>query len=147
MRSSKAGHADARAAGEWLASEGFSPTHVLVSSARRAQETWADIASGGGWAVDAESSQLLYSAEPDTVLDLVREVPADASSVVVVGHNPTMAYLATMVDDGDGDQAASVELASRGFPTCSVAVFDYDGAWADLDVACASLVAFHVGRG
>lgn len=141
------GHGDARAAGLWLASQGFTPAHALVSSARRAQETWADIASGGGWDVSAETSHLLYSAEPETVLDLVREAPADVASVVVVGHNPTIAYLATMVDDGEGDQAASIELTSGGFPTCSLAVFEYDGDWADIDLGSASLVAFHVGRG
>jgi phosphohistidine phosphatase len=35
----------------------------------------------------------------------------------------------------------------RGFPTSAVAVFEYDGVWADLDITSARLVAFHVGRG
>ena len=34
-----------------------------------------------------------------------------------------------------------------GFPTSAVAVFSYDGAWADLDEGSARLEAFHVGRG
>src|SRR5690349_15824217 len=83
-------------------------------------------------------------AEPETVLDLLREVPADAACVVVVGHNPTMAYLANLLDDGEGDEAAATELTTRGFPTCSLAVFAYEGAWADLDVTAATLQAFHV---
>jgi phosphohistidine phosphatase len=36
---------------------------------------------------------------------------------------------------------------ASGFPTSAVAVFEYDGAWADLDLTSARLVAFHVGRG
>lgn len=142
----ESGHRDAEAGGAWLAAGGQAPDHVVVSSARRAQETWAALASGAGWQLEADVSQLLYSAEPETVVDLIREAPGESRSVVVVGHNPTMAYVANMLDDGSGDEAATTELTSRGFPTCSLAVFDYDGEWADLDVTSARLVAFHVGR-
>jgi len=140
------GHDDARAAGAWLAGTGLVIDRALVSAARRACETWTALASGAGWDVEPDVSRLLYSAEPETVLDLLRELPQDAAGVVVVGHNPTMAYLANLLDDGEGDEGASTELASRGFPTCSLAVFEYDGEWADLDVTAARLQAFHVGR-
>lgn len=140
------GHDDARTAGEWLAAEGLAVDHALVSAALRARETWAALAAGASTEVEADVSQLLYSAEPETVLDLLREVPADAACVVVVGHNPTMAYLANLLDDGEGDDAAATELTTRGFPTCSLAVFAYDAEWADLDVTSATLQAFHVGR-
>ena len=55
----------------------------------------------------------------------------------MVGHNPTMASLAALLDDGDGDEEAGNEMA-LGFPTSAVAVFAYDGDWADLDEASAS---------
>ena len=64
----------------------------------------------------------------------------------MVGHNPTMASLAALLDDGEGDDEAGNEMA-LGFPTSALAVFAYDGDWADLDEASASVVAFHVGRG
>ena len=140
------GRSDAGAGGAWLSAQGVRPDHAVVSSARRAQETWAALAGGAGWEVDPEVSRSLYSAEPETVLDLLREVPAASASVVVVGHNPTVAYLANMIDDGDGDEAAGTALTTGGFPTCSLAVFEYDGEWADLDATSARLVAFHVGR-
>ncbi len=141
------GRADARAAGGWLASQGLVPTHAVVSAAQRALGTWAGLAGGAGWSTEPEVSQLLYAAEPDTVLDLLRESPADAECVVVVGHNPTVAYVAQMLDDGTGDEAAGTALATGGFPTCSLAVFEYDGEWVDLDATSARLLAFHVGRG
>jgi phosphohistidine phosphatase len=56
-----------------------------------------------------------------------------------------MAHLAQLLDDGEGDAEASTAMAS-GFPTSAVAVFEYDGAWADLELTSARLVAFHVGR-
>ncbi|MGZ5398633.1 MAG: SixA phosphatase family protein [Nocardioides sp.] len=141
------GQRDAEAGGAWLADAGYTPDHALVSSARRAQETWVALSLGGGWQVEADVSRLLFSAEPETVLDLVREIPDDVRSAVVVGHNPTMAYLANLVDDGSGDDAATTGLATGGFPTCSLAVFEHDGDWAGLDVSSARLAAFHVGRG
>lgn len=142
----RGGRDDARTAGEWIAGHGLVVDHALVSAAQRAQETWAALAVGAATGVEPDVSRLLYSAEPETVLDLLREVPADAACVVVVGHNPTMAYLANLLDDGEGDEAAATELTTRGFPTCSLAVFAYDGEWADLTVTSATLQAFHVGR-
>jgi phosphohistidine phosphatase len=139
------GRADAEAAGQWLASQGVVPDHALVSAAPRARETWEALASGAGWSVEPDLDEGLYSAGPDTALDLLRRTPPDARVVVVVGHNPTMAHVAQLLDDGEGDPAASNAMVS-GFPTSAVAVFEYDGAWADLDLTSARL-AFHVGRG
>ena len=69
-----------------------------------------------------------------------------ATSVILVGHNPTMAYLASLLDDGEGDAEVSAAMLS-GYPTSAVALFEYDGEWADLGEAGARLVAYHVGRG
>jgi len=66
-------------------------------------------------------------------------------ALVVVGHNPTIAYLAQLLDDGSGDDDAGREMAV-GFPTGALAVFEVTGSWAELDLASARLVAFHVGR-
>ena len=140
------GREDAAAAGQWLAGQGVAPDHALVSAAARAMETWTALASGAGWELQPSLDEGLYSAGPDTALDLLRGTPADARVLVVVGHNPTMAHLAQLLDDGEGDPEASNAMAS-GFPTSAVAVFEYDGAWAELDLTSARLVAFHVGRG
>ena len=140
------GRADATAAGQWLADQGLVADHALVSAARRALETWSALASGAGWELEPTTDEGLYAAGPDTALDLIRGVPADTGVLVVVGHNPTMAHLAQLLDDGEGDPEAANAMASE-FPTSAVAVFEYDGAWADLDLTSARLVAFHVGRG
>jgi phosphohistidine phosphatase len=140
------GRSDAEAAGRWLAGQDVVPDQALVSAAPRARETWEALAAGGGWSVEPHLDEGLYSAGPDTALDLIRGIPADTDVLVVVGHNPTMAQLAQLLDDGEGDPEASNAMAS-GFPTTAIAVFEYDGAWADLDLTSARLVAFHVGRG
>jgi phosphohistidine phosphatase len=140
------GRADATAAGQWLAGQGVVPDHALVSAATRAMETWAALVSGAGWDLEPSVDEGFYAAGPETALDLLRRTPAEARVLVVVGHNPTIAHLAQLLDDGEGDPEASNAMAS-GFPTSAVAVFEYDGAWADLDLTSARLTSFHVGRG
>jgi phosphohistidine phosphatase len=140
------GRVDSADTGAWLADQGFVPDLALVSAARRTVGTWESVAAGGGFDVEPRLSQVLYGAGPETCLDLVRELPADATSLILVGHNPTMAYLASLLDDGEGDPGVSAEMMS-GYPTSAVALFEYDGEWADLAEAGARLVAYHVGRG
>jgi phosphohistidine phosphatase len=136
---------DARDAGRWLADRGLVPDGVLVSSARRTTSTWLAVAEGGSFEVEPTSSESLYTAGPETALDLVRETGDDVHALVVIGHNPTIAYLAQLLDDGTGDEEAGQQMAV-GFPTGALAVFEVTGSWADLDLASARLVAFHVGR-
>jgi phosphohistidine phosphatase len=140
------GHRDAAEAGAWLAAQGFTPDHALVSAALRTEETWGALASGAGWSLEPELDRGLYTAGPETALDIIRLTSDDVDSLVVVGHNPTMAYLAQLLDDGAGDPAATAAMLGD-FPTSAVAVFDYDRSWAELAEESASLAAFHVGRG
>lgn len=140
------GHVDAADAGAWLADVGFVPDHALVSAALRTRETWAALASGAGWDLEPELDRGLYSAEPATAIDLIATVDDGVQALVVVGHNPTMAYLAQLLGDGEGDPELEGELYA-GFPTSATAVFEYDGAWADLGEGSARLVGYHVGRG
>ena len=122
------------------------PELALVSAAVRTQETWDSLVEGAGWDLDPELDEGLYAAGTQAALDLLRDVDDGITSVIMVGHNPTMASLAAVLDDGEGDEEAGNELA-MGYPTSAVTVFEYDGRWSDLDEASASVVAFHVGRG
>jgi phosphohistidine phosphatase len=139
------GWEDALEAGRWLASRGVSPDAALVSSAVRTTATWQALAEGGSFEVEATYSEPLYGAGPESALDLVRETDAKVRTLVLVGHNPTMAYLAQLLDDGSGDQDAAREMAT-GYPTGALTVFEVSSTWSRLDLAGARLVAFHVGR-
>lgn len=140
------GRADAADAGSWLAEQGFEPDHVLVSSALRTRETWTAVAGAAGWSVVPDFATALYAAGPESALDLVRLVPEECRSLLVIGHNPTVGYLAQLLSDGTGDDAAMSEMTG-GYPTGALTIFEYDGAWADLDLGTARVAAFHVGRG
>ena len=141
------GRADARDAGRWLREQGIVADAALVSDALRTQETWSEVAAAAAWDVDADFSAALYAAGADTTFDLLRETDPDASTLVVIGHNPAMAYLAEIIDDGDGDPEATTSLIARGLPTSALVVFAVDVDWADVGPGSGRLRAFHVGDG
>ena len=140
------GRADAVAAGSWLAAHGLIPDSALVSAATRTQQTWTAVAEGAGWDLEPTFDRGLYVADPDTALDLLRMLDDASTTAIVIGHNPTMAYLAQLLDDGEGDVEAGNAMAI-GFPTSALAVFHYAGDWADLGPGSATVTGFHVGRG
>ena len=133
------GLADAAGAGRWLADRGIVPQQAIVSDAVRTRQTWEAMAEAAGWPLTPWLDSTLYEADSETALDLIRVLEDDVTTVVVVGHNPTMAYLAQVLDVG-----GSPQLATTGFPTAAVAVFEYDGPWADLAEGTARLVDVRV---
>ncbi|MDP3892188.1 histidine phosphatase family protein [Nocardioides sp.] len=141
------GRDDAAAAGRWLASRELRPGQALVSGAVRTVETWHAVAEAAAWHdLEPRFEDGLYAAGPDAVLDEIRLVPDEVSDLMVIGHNPTMATLAQLLDDGDGDPAVVDEMV-LGFPTCALALFSVAGDWRSLDYAGARVEAYHVGRG
>jgi len=114
--------AGARAAalvGRALAARLPAPELVLCSSALRAAETWRAMAAAlpvpGALALEAG----LYLAEPDVLLERLRAVPSTTRSVVLVGHNPGLHLLVTLLA-GSGEASALADLAA-GFPPGAVA--------------------------
>ena len=121
-RLAERGHRDAAEAGRWLSKQGLEPDQALVSAAVRTQETFEALAEAAGWDLEPDLERSLYSAGTETVLDLLREVDPGIRSVLVVGHNPTMASLVAVLDDGDGDEDAGIEVA-MDYPTSALTVF------------------------
>ena len=137
-----AGAAVAREVGVWLSQQQLSPDAVLSSSALRARRTFEAVAEGAGWDVQADFDDGIYEGGAETVLDLLHEAEPEVGTLMLVGHNPTVALVATLLDDGEGDPDAQLAMAS-GFPAATVAVFDVDQIWADL--SSARLVGFRPG--
>jgi phosphohistidine phosphatase len=137
------GRAAAEGAGRWLAQQGVVPDAALVSDALRTRQTWEEVAAAAGWDCRPELSAGLYAAGADSAFDLLRETDPATTTLVVVGHNPTMASLAELLDDGDGDDDATTGMLTRGFPPGAVAVFAVGGPWSDLGPGTGRLEAFH----
>jgi phosphohistidine phosphatase len=145
-RLTEKGRRESTAAGKWLAAQGIVPNEAYVSSATRTRQTWEALVAGSGTPAEARVEDAVYSADADSALDVLRGAPADAEVVLYVGHNPTAASLAHLLDDGDPDPE-SFRAMSAGFPTAAIAVLEISVPWAELDVATGHLAAFHVDQG
>lgn len=143
-RLTERGRREATAAGRWLSDHGIVPTHAFVSSAVRTRETWKALVEGTGTPAEARVEDAVYSADADSALEVLRRAPADAEVVLYVGHNPTAASLAHLLDDGAPDPEAFRSM-SAGFPTGATAVLEISVAWAELDAATGHLIAFNFG--
>jgi phosphohistidine phosphatase len=121
------GRRDAPALGAWLEDHvdwpQDAPPIVVVSTARRAQLTWglASAELSARWVdVRVIDEPRVYEAGVQTLRSLVVEYGALTSTLLMVGHNPGLAYLIL-------DLAAPSELreeATRKFPTSAVAVLE-----------------------
>lgn len=135
------GTRDAVVAGQTLAD--FEIDVVLCSTAARAQQTWQCAMMGGASARSVRMRDSLYQAWTAQVLDEVREAPAAARTVLVIGHEPAASDLVTSL-------AVSSSLTARveeKFPTSAIAVLRHDRDWDELDYGTAQLLAFEVPRG
>ena len=140
------GRRDAKAAGKWLHAEGLVPDLVICSTAQRTRQTWEEACRGGAHTEFVEFRRSVYLGGSEQTLETVREDAGDMATVLVVGHNPTMAQLTSLLTDGEGSREAH-EALGEGFVTSGLAVLRYAGEWADLDLGSCALARFHVSRG
>ncbi len=113
-----------------LAAADLCPDHAVVSGAVRTRQTWAAMEDAcGGCEVSFDDS--LYSASAETVIDVLRLVPADVETLMYVGHNPAAEYIVAVLSDGEGDPEALRAVIS-GMAPATAAVFEIDGPWAEL---------------
>lgn len=141
------GRRDAAALGRRLVGDrlglepGDLPGLVLCSTARRTAET-AEGVLAAGLAATLDLRRRLYQASPEEVLDEVRTVDDAVISVMVVGHNPTVARLVVAMVE-DGDEAGRRSLGEGTFPTCGLAVYRLPTSrWLDVAAGTGSVVGW-----
>ena len=115
--------------------------HVVASPAIRVVETLGEVATGYGRALDAVWDRRIYLASSATLLDLVRELPASVSRVLLVGHNPGLEDLVLqLVPDCQDLLRDAVEAK---YPTASIAELGLPiDDWAQAAPAGATLARF-----
>ncbi|MER7838020.1 histidine phosphatase family protein [Streptomyces sp. NPDC096040] len=140
------GRRDAPAAGRALAESDCLPDLAVCSTAVRARQTW-DLASGQwGTPPPVRHDRRVYAADVPDLLKVVREVPAEVETLLLVGHNPGLEELVLeLAGDGLDD---TLEQVRKKFPTSAIAVLAWHGAgWAALGPGTALLTEVRVPRG
>lgn len=117
------GRREAAMAGAAMEDARLKPTLALVSSAQRTRET-ADHALMG-FALQQQTDRALYHAAPENIWDAFNAT--DAESVVIIGHNPGMAELASMLIHQAHDRSQLAREFAGHFPTSAFAAFEIKG--------------------
>ena len=81
------GRRDAAAVGRALAATSV-PDRALVSSARRARETFAAASEHGTWSSEVEVLDALYHGAAEDVIAAVAHHGGDSDTLLLVGHEP-----------------------------------------------------------
>ncbi|MGC5566488.1 SixA phosphatase family protein [Streptomyces sp. FR-108] len=140
------GRRDAPAAGRALADADCLPDLALCSTAVRARQTWELAAAQWGTPPPVRHEARLYAAGVPELLDAVREAPAEAETLLLVGHNPGLEELVLTLA-GDGLDTALDDVRTK-FPTSAIAVLAWHGpGWASLGPGAALLTDMIVARG
>jgi phosphohistidine phosphatase len=127
------GRRDAPAAGRWLR-EHKTLDLVVCSPALRTRQTWELVASELETVPEVRYDERLYGTS--TYAEVVRELPDDARTVLLVGHNPDVE-----------DLAALLTGSPVRFKTATIAVLIGSGAWKDAGPGWATLETIVTPRG
>ncbi|MEM8666883.1 MAG: histidine phosphatase family protein [Planctomycetota bacterium] len=119
------GQRDAPRMADWLADSGWTPDVVLSSSSLRTRQTLQLMNDRWQTEPTALYSESLYLAAPDTILDCIHSDGIGAKHLMVLAHNPGIAYF-----------ASTLANESLDMPTAAVAVFQLHlDQWSDLRVS------------
>jgi phosphohistidine phosphatase len=131
------GEEDSKRIGRYLSDEQLLPDLAIASDSRRTRQTLDLALKAANQHPRTRLERAVYLAEAHTLLDLIRRTPADIRALMIIGHAPGMADLATLLT-GFGDRYAFARMNTK-FPTSGLAVLD-------LPVERWEEVAEHEGR-
>ncbi|WP_245851008.1 SixA phosphatase family protein [Brachybacterium vulturis] len=134
------GLTQAQLVGEYLDAQNVQLSRVLVSDAVRTIQTWeATAAAMPGFDGEVSFHEEIYSGGAADVLALVHGVEADHPVVMVVGHEPTISTLTSLLA-ADDSEAGAVAQARIGMPTGAMAVLSGSlEGWRSLEEASLTL--------
>ena len=134
----KRGKKDAPRIGAWLYREGLMPDAVVSSPAERARETTLKVCKSLDFNKKAIAwDDAIYESELADLLAVLARCPADAATVLLIGHNPGLEELVRHLTGGDHDEPSDGKL----LPTGAVARLEMPNDWSSLDAGCAVLLS------
>lgn len=131
--------------GRYLEEEELLPDLVLCSTARRTIETFERLCRTWRRRPEVRLDQRLYLAGADGLLGVVGEQEARIRRLMIVGHNPGLAELATHL--AARGEAELLDRLRRKLPTGAVVEIDLDvESWGDVASTAGHLRRFVVPR-
>jgi phosphohistidine phosphatase len=135
----KRGRAAAKAVAKYMKREKIAPDIVLCSTSVRTRETLAPIVH------KLEPHKVvfehgIYEAPHPKLLQLLRRLPENAKTVLMIGHNPGLHELALALAS-DRSRILLPPLDGK-FPTGALVTFRFDGAWKDMRPQSMETIAF-----
>jgi len=132
------GRDEARLVAEWLLSRGYLPGRIIASAARRTAETAEHLVAVLGTDEPVDAREALYQADDEALLTTLRA--ETAQTILVVGHDPTIAHLAGALLHDHPRHPRFVD-----YPTGATAVIDFAlPHWADIAPGAGALRDFAV---
>ena len=114
------GRRQAPRAGRWLDANVEAIDLAVVSPALRARSTWDLVAAELDTPPETRIDDRVYAASDRELLAVVRELPDDVATAVLVAHNP-----------GIEELASSLTGEWTPMPTSALAVITLPGAWSE----------------
>jgi phosphohistidine phosphatase len=135
------GRKDAKRLGKFIAGEKRAVDAAVHSGARRAKETAEVALAESSERVPVSVEPRLYEATATAFIAALRDLPDASKTILVVGHNPSLAEAAQQLAGG-GDRDALQRMAAK-FSTSGLAIIDFDVAhWAEIAPRAGRLTAF-----
>ena len=129
------GRRDAARMGQVMDTRGYIPDLVLCSNSRRTAETWELLSPELAKAAHVELTRDLYLAAPKNIQLLIQKTAADVKTLMLLGHNPGIEECAVRLARKPASKSERHKLDGirEKFPTCALAVLDFDvESWADV---------------
>lgn len=114
---------------------------VLVSDARRTRETFARLRTVMP-ELEPVIEPSIYEATPARLFRLVQDLPDEAGSVLMVGHNPGFHALALYLAGLPGGDDEAYRRLERKLPTAGLVHLGLQGGWGGIDQASCQLLHF-----
>src|SRR4051794_22872207 len=131
--------------GAYMARHALVPDIIIASPATRVAETLEHVLLAFKTAPKIRRDERVYESGADTLLAMIKETPKAVHSLLLVGHNPGMAELASLLIAA-GDLDARQQLIEK-FPTAALAVIDFPlDDWGKLHPKAGRLDRFVVPR-
>lgn len=127
------GKKQAKKIAQWLADKRLMPDLILVSPAKRAQQTYRRICQE--CSIETQMIDDLYLAELDTLKSILANVH-ETHRVMVIGHNPGLEQLLRFLINNPDDDSTQL------FPTASLAHFILPEQWNNLEPGDGKLQQF-----